>query len=49
LSSEVELTIEEEMGESTLTIWGILAKNVFFYEGAGVYMSALNGEAIGDE
>jgi hypothetical protein len=42
LSNEVELVIEEEMGESTLTItWGILAKNVFFYKGAGVYMSAL--------
>jgi len=38
------------MGESTLTITqGILAKNVFFYKGAGVCMSALNDEAISDE
>ena len=37
------------MGESTLTItWGILARNVFFYKGAGVYMSALNDGAIDD-
>ncbi len=50
MSSEVELAIEEEMGESALTItWGILAKNMFFYKGAGVCMSALNDEAIGDE
>jgi hypothetical protein len=50
LSIEVELDIEEEMGESTLTIMrGILAKNAFFYKGAGVCMSALNDRAVGDE
>ena len=38
------------MGESTLTItWGILARNMFFYKGAGVCLSALNDGAIGDE